>query len=97
MLTFTLDIRVAPEHRGTALDTLAGIEGISQKDSGCIQFGWYQHEAEPDRFTLFEQWESQQDLDTHIEKILPLWEEFVPCLADEPRSASMAPVVRAER
>jgi len=95
VLTFTLDIRVTPEHRATALDTLSAIEEMSQKDAGCIQFGWYRHDTDPDRFTLFEQWESQQDLDGHIEKILPLWEKFVHCLADDPRSVSMTPVVRS--
>lgn len=88
MLTFMLHITVKEGCEAEAVETLTAIENEAHKDHGCLNFSWLQHEQEPHRFTLFEQWESQDDLDAHLNRDTSRWERFVPCLVGEPRSES---------
>ncbi|HXR72587.1 putative quinol monooxygenase [Actinocrinis sp.] len=93
MLAFALHIRIKPEYEPEALRTLSDIERSSRADAGCLGFTWFRDQNEPDRFLLIEQWESQQHLDAHLSKVLPVWEPFTPALAEEPRSVPLRPVV----
>lgn len=92
MLTYLLTIEISGGNEDTAIETLSGIERVSRLDEGCLQFTWFQHENEANRFTLVEQWESKQHLDAHLEKIIPIWEKFTPQLAGEPVSQSLVPL-----
>jgi len=92
MLTFLLHITVKPEHQGEALRTLAEIQRLSLQDEGCVDFIWLRHEEDVNKFTLFERWESQKHLDDHLAKIIPVWEEFAPCLVGDPVSQSVRAV-----
>ncbi|GAA2267518.1 hypothetical protein GCM10010430_60860 [Kitasatospora cystarginea] len=93
MLAYALHITVRPGHEQQALETLGAIERRSLRDAGCLQFTWFQHDADPYRFTLVEQWESQEHLDAHLAQDQSLWESFLPALADEPRSELLRQVV----
>ena len=92
MPTFLLHITVKPQHQREALETLTEIQRLSLLDDGCVDFVWLRHEEDGDKFTLFERWESQQHLDEHLAKIIPVWEEFAPCLVGDPVSQSVRAV-----
>jgi quinol monooxygenase YgiN len=92
---FLLTIDVKPGREDVALETLAEIERLSHQDEGCVTFVWLQHDDDPLRFTLFEQWETQEHLDTHLTRIIPRWQQFEPHLAGEPVSHQVRTVVRA--
>lgn len=99
MLTFMLHIMVGENAEEEALDTLSAIERQSLHDAGRLHFSWFQHLRDPQRFTLFEQWESQEHLDAHLAKDPSLWNGFQHCLIEEPISEGLRTVadVRAER
>lgn len=92
MPDFLLHITVKPGREQVALEALTDIERRSRQDAGCVTFVWLQHHDDPLRFTLFEQWASQEDLDAHLAKIIPVWQEFEPNLAGEPVSEPVSPV-----
>ncbi|WP_051844031.1 antibiotic biosynthesis monooxygenase [Streptomyces sp. NRRL S-813] len=97
VLTFTLDITVRTGHETEAIRTLTAVEAKARTDAGCVQFTWFQHVHDPYRFTLVEQWESQEHLDAHLAADPALWETFVPALAGEPRSTPLRPVADLAR
>jgi quinol monooxygenase YgiN len=92
MPAFLLHITVNPGREKAALETLTDIQTRSRADRGCVAFTWLQHDSDPLRFTLFEQWETQQDLDEHLAGIIPVWKLFEPSLAGEPVSEPVVPV-----
>jgi quinol monooxygenase YgiN len=89
MITCMLHILVREGCEAEAIETLSAIERDAQRDPGRVQFTWLQHDNDPYRFTLFEQWESQQHLDDHLKRDPSRWERFVPCLAADPRSETL--------
>ncbi|WP_367130201.1 putative quinol monooxygenase [Saccharothrix sp. HUAS TT1] len=90
--TFLLHITVKPEHQAEAVEVLAEIQRLSLVDEGCVDFVWLRHEEDGNKFTLFERWESQENLDDHLAKIIPVWEEFAHCLEGDPVSQSVRAV-----
>jgi quinol monooxygenase YgiN len=85
MITRTLHIRVRPGYEQEAIDVLSAIERHARQDAGLINFTWLRDEHDLGSFTLFEQWESQADLDRHLNGDSSRWQRFVPCLAEAPR------------
>lgn len=92
MPDYLLHITVAPDAEPVAVETLTEIERLSRQDIGCVTFVWLQHEADPTRFTLFEQWDTQEHLDQHLAGIIPTWQRFEPHLVGEPVSVPVRPV-----
>jgi quinol monooxygenase YgiN len=86
MLTFMFHITVKTGYESTAIATLAAIEKAAHQDAGCRHFVWLQQQHTPRRFTLFEQWESQEALDAHKAKGMAQWQAFEPCLDGDPVS-----------
>ena len=86
MITCMLHIRVQPGYEKQAVDVLSAIEREARQDAGMLNFSWLQNEADPDAYTLVEQWETQEDLDQHLKADPLRWERFTPCLATEPQS-----------
>lgn len=93
MLAFVLEIRIKPGFEEDAVRTLSEIELSSIGEAGCLQFTWFRDRRDPEHFLLVEQWRSQPDLDTHLKRIIPIWERFTPALAEEPRSTPLQPVL----
>lgn len=93
MIAFLLHIRARTDAVQEVVDGLCEIELISRADPGCVDFVWLQHDG-PDgqRFTLFERWRSQEDLDGHLAGIIPVWEHVQPLLAEAPVSEPVVPV-----
>jgi quinol monooxygenase YgiN len=92
MITRMLHIRVRPGYEQEAIDTLSAIERHARQDAGLVNFTWLRDECDLGSFTLFEQWESQEDLDRHLNGDPARWERFVPCLAEAPRPESFRAV-----
>ena len=84
MITNMLHIRVRPGYEQEAIDTLSAIERHARRDAGLVNFTWLRDEHDLVSFTLFEQWESQADLDRHLNEDSSRWRRFVPWLAEAP-------------
>ncbi len=89
MLSFMLQIKVREEFQNRALETLSSIEKQAHGHSGVVSFSWFQDIEKPLQFTLIEQWESQEFLDAHVQKIIGQWNDFVPCLDGTPVSTQL--------
>lgn len=60
-------IDVAPDQRGAYLESrLAGVLA-TRSEPGCIDYVFSPDPHDPGRLRLFERWESQQDLDVHLQ------------------------------
>lgn len=92
MINFLLHIEVKPGCLAEAVEALTTIERAARSDAGVGAFVWSQHVDEPCRFTLFEQWNTEEDLQAHLRKDPSVWNRFVPCLAGEPQSHRLRPV-----
>jgi quinol monooxygenase YgiN len=92
MITSMLHIRVRPGYEEEAIDTLSAIERHARQDAGMVNFTWLRDEHDLGSFTLFEQWESQEDLDRHLNGDSARWQRFVPCLAEAPRPENLRAV-----
>ena len=84
MITCMMRIRVQDGHEQEAIDTLAAIERHARQDGGLVNFAWLRDARDIGSFTLFEQWDTQDDLDHHRERDVSRWERFLPCLVQEP-------------
>jgi quinol monooxygenase YgiN len=94
MKSFLLQIHVQEDKLASAVTALTELEDQGRRDTGCITFAWMQHEKEPRRFTLFEQWESQEALDAHLtDGLLAKWNAFSASLEGAPESTPLRPVV----
>lgn len=86
ILTYMFQIVIKKGCETEAIKTLSKIESSAQHDRGCINFIWLQNKENPQRFTLFEQWENEEMLEEHKNKSPEIWANFVHCLAEEPTS-----------
>ena len=66
MLIVLLKITVSPDKRRNALKTVRPILGPTRVKPGCISIACYQEPDDPDTLVLIEEWETQDDLETHI-------------------------------
>lgn len=94
MLSFMLNLKVKEDFVDKAVESLSAIDRAAQGHEGRISFRWFQHLEEPVRFTLVEQWESQEALDQHIPRIIDIWNAFTPCLDGEPVSTRLDQLVK---
>jgi quinol monooxygenase YgiN len=92
MPAFLLHIQIRPGCEARALETLGAIEESAHRDRGCVAFTWLRERDDPLRFTLFEHWRTQADLEAHLQSSPERWQSFTPCLAAEPRSVPVIPV-----
>lgn len=94
MLSFMLNLKVKKEFIGNAINSLGEIDRKANTHEGVITFMWFQHLEEPTKFTLIEQWENQNVLDAHIQKILNIWNDFTHCLDGEPVSTKLDKLIK---
>lgn len=93
MLSFMLAIKVTADRIPTAVAALSEIDRQANGHEGVLTFMWFQHQDDPTRFTLVEQWRSQKALDAHIAKIGDIWKTFTPCLDGAPVSTKLTRLV----
>jgi len=71
MLTVMIHAKIKKEKLAEFLDLIdLLVEQTSKK--GCISYAFNQNREIPTEFVLYEQWESQQALDTHIAQLFDL-------------------------
>lgn len=70
MLTIMVQARVKDEKLTDYLDLAALLTGVTRgKRPGCISYSFNQNLDSPTEFVLYEQWESQEHLDHHIQEL----------------------------
>jgi len=71
MLTVMIHAQVKNECLNEYLDL---IKLLTQKTTkkGCLNYSFNQNKEEPTEFVLYEQWESQKDLDNHIKELFTI-------------------------
>ncbi len=72
--TFEID----PAQRDEALKVWETMAAASLAESGCVAYGFWADEADPARFRVFEEWESEEALAAHF--ATPHLAEFVAAL-----------------
>jgi quinol monooxygenase YgiN len=57
---------VRPERRGDLLETMRGMLEPARVERGCLNYCLYEDVEDRNTFVLVEEWETQQDLESHI-------------------------------
>ena len=70
MLSVLVTIKIKPGFEESVVDGLAAIQAKSRGDAGCVAFHWFQHASDPLSYSLFEQWESKEAMDAHVDDAL---------------------------
>ncbi len=68
MLILIAKFNTKPEHRSTMMELAKGLLEPSRSEAGCIHYEFLQDPFEPDSFTFYEKWDSQDALDLHFQK-----------------------------
>jgi quinol monooxygenase YgiN len=62
----TLKMIVQPERRSDLLETMRGMLEPARVERGCLSYHLYEDVEDRNAFVLVEEWESQEDLESHI-------------------------------
>ena len=66
MILATLKMIVQPERRSDLLETMRGMLEPARVERGCLSYRLYEDVEDRNAFVLVEEWETQQDLESHI-------------------------------
>jgi quinol monooxygenase YgiN len=77
---------VKPEHRDAWQKWVAYIHNASQNDAGKLSYGMYESSDETNLFLFFEEWESKNLIDAHLETahFKTFYEAVMPLQASPP-------------
>jgi quinol monooxygenase YgiN len=64
--TVTVIFKAKPEKINTMKQVIDGVYAKSLKESGVIEYRWYQSHLEPAHFLLFMTWENEAAFKTHV-------------------------------
>ena len=68
MILVTLKMIVRPERRSDLLEAMRGMFEPVRVERGCLSYCLYEDVENRNAFILLEEWETQQDLESHISK-----------------------------
>ena len=69
---------------------LMALQGPTRSEAGCINYDLHQSQDDPSRLMFYENWKSQEDLDTHLQMpYLQAFREKAGDLLDEPASITL--------
>ena len=71
MLTIMIHARVKRKMLGEYLELLKMLAKKATK-KGCLEYSFNQNKDDPMEFVLYEKWESQEDLDNHINELFKI-------------------------
>ena len=71
MLTIIIHATVKQEMLNEYLDMVDMLTKTTTKQ-GCLNYSFNQRKDKPTEFVIYEQWESQQDLDNHINELFKI-------------------------
>jgi quinol monooxygenase YgiN len=63
----TTRITVRPENRKELCQTMASLLELVRHEQGCLNYRFYQEEADPNSFIIVGEWKSQEDWDHYLE------------------------------
>jgi quinol monooxygenase YgiN len=66
LLVIAGQIEIDPAHREVAVAAAIDMMEATRREPGCISYTFSGDLADPGRFRLFEEWESQEALDAHF-------------------------------
>ncbi len=66
MIQTTVILKVIPEKREELLQTLQSMTKEILKEKGCISCTFYQEVENKDVFNLIEEWETQEEMESHL-------------------------------
>ena len=67
MIIITVEVNVKPEYREEAIPVALQMAQASQAESGCLAYQFYTDLQDPNKFFLFELWETEEALADHGE------------------------------
>jgi quinol monooxygenase YgiN len=62
-------LRIQPNSRDEASAACIEVEKATREESGCISYAFHFGIAEPDYLHVFEQWESEDALNAHMQQL----------------------------
>jgi hypothetical protein len=71
MLTIMIHAKIKKEKLDEYLDLIKMLTRKTTK-KGCLFYAFNQNKEDPTNFVLYEQWESQADLDNHINELFEI-------------------------
>jgi len=71
VLTVMIHVKVKQEKLTEYLDLIKVLIKETTK-KGCLTYSFNQNKDEPTEFVIYEQWESQEDLDSHIDELFKI-------------------------
>lgn len=66
MLIVAGEIEIDPARRDEAIAAAREMMGVTRGEPGCLTYAFSADLADPARFRIFEEWESQAALDAHF-------------------------------
>jgi quinol monooxygenase YgiN len=66
MLIVAGEIEIDPAHREEAVAAALEMMEATRREAGCVTYAFSADLADPGRFRIFEEWESQAALDAHF-------------------------------
>ena len=60
-------VNLKPESHAEGLAAMKTMQAATRQEAGCHDYTFYADMDDPNRFFLFEKWESQSHLDAHVE------------------------------
>ena len=66
MIVVQGDFTIKPGKRDEAIAAMTKVAKATQQEAGCIRYNFYADLEDPNRFIVYEEWESQAHLDAHL-------------------------------
>lgn len=67
MIILAAHAHVPTEHWDTFFAAASAILEPSRQEPGCISYDFYRHPTQPEKVLYFEEWESMEDLQNHLD------------------------------
>ena len=66
MIVVAGTVEVPLEHQSAFAEAAQRVSETTRSEPGCISYAFWADVVEPGRFLVFEEWESEPDLDAHM-------------------------------
>jgi quinol monooxygenase YgiN len=60
------DFVIKPGQRDEAISAMIAVAHGTQQEAGCIRYNFYADLEDPDKFIVYEEWESMDHLNAHL-------------------------------
>ncbi len=66
MIVIAASLPINPENRDAAIEASVKMARATREEPGCIEYAFHQDLEDPNRFHVFEKWESGEALEAHF-------------------------------